>query len=247
MNSEDWSTDEGVLKMETSEIVTDTNSVCNGEVPVVPVTYQDRSTQEMSSIRKEKGSAKKGGQLTFSVVKNDTLTELMRSVTNELDAVSKRFSISSRFFIPVRRKIESKSVTIHSSKRRREERKCEHVKNPIVDTERYVVTEVVESSSLVLGLSERRLVRLGTDDVLKIGVDVGFIGKDDDFNGRVVLLEFDQFVVTTSNGGFVGSFRDENDEEVSNVVAVNLLAVHSGRCRGDIGSDESDPGEETIG
>jgi len=201
----------------------------------------------MSSIRGEKGAAKKGGKLTFSVVKNDTLTELMRSVTNELDAVSKRFSISSRFFVPVRRKIESKSVTIRSSKRRREERKCEHVKNPVVDTERYVVTEVVESSSLVLGLSERRLVRFGTDDVLKIGVDVGFIGKDDDFDGRVVLLEFDQFVVTTSNGGFVGSFRDENDEEVSNVVAVNLLAVHSGRCRGDIGSDESDPGEETIG
>jgi len=121
------------------------------------------------------------------------------------------------------------------------------VKNPIVDTERDVVTEVVESSSLVLGLSERRLVRLGTHDVLKIGVDVGFIGKDDDLDGRVVLLEFDQFVVTTSNSGFVGSFRDENDEEVSNVFAVNLLAVHSGRSRCDIGSDEADPGEETVG
>ena len=73
--------------METSEIVTDTNSVCNSEVPVVPVTYQDRSTQEMSSIRKEKGSAKKGGKLTFSVVENDSLSEVVRGVTNELDAV----------------------------------------------------------------------------------------------------------------------------------------------------------------
>lgn len=38
VNSEDWSIDEGVLKMESSEIVTDTDTICNGEVPVVPET-----------------------------------------------------------------------------------------------------------------------------------------------------------------------------------------------------------------
>jgi len=110
-----------------------------------------------------------------------------------------------------------------------------------------VVTEVVESASLVLGFSERRLVRLGTNDVLKIGVDVRFIGENDDFDGRVVLLELDQLVVTSTDRRFVGTFRDENDEEVSNVFAVNLLAIHAGRSRGDVGSDEPEPGEDTVG
>jgi hypothetical protein len=47
------------------------------------------------------GERKEKDELTFSVVENDTLTELMRSVTNEFNTVPERFSVSSRFFIPV--------------------------------------------------------------------------------------------------------------------------------------------------
>lgn len=121
------------------------------------------------------------------------------------------------------------------------------MKNPIVNTERDVVTEVVESSSLVLGFAERRLVRLGTDDVLKVGVDVRLVGENDYFDSGMVLLELDQFVVTSANCRFVGTFRDENDEEVSDIFSVYLLAIHTGRSRSDIGSDETEPGKDTVG
>ena len=70
------------------------------------------------------------------------------------------------------------------------------MENPVVDTQRDVVPEVVERAGLVLGLAcirgvsfkrkvkgervtERRLVRLGTDDVLKVWVDVRLVREDD--------------------------------------------------------------------
>jgi hypothetical protein len=79
VDSEDGTMDDGVLEMETGEVVTDTDTVGDGEVPVVPVTG--------------------------SVVENDTLSEVVRSVTDELDAVAERFGVGNGFLVPVHRRV----------------------------------------------------------------------------------------------------------------------------------------------
>lgn len=62
----------------------------------------------------------------------------------------------------------------------------------------------------------------------------------------MVLLELDKLVVSTSDGSFVGSLRDENDEEVSNKFSMYRFRVHLLLREHGVGSDETKPGEETI-
>lgn len=94
--------------------------------------------------------------------------------------------------------------------------------------------------------TERRLVRLWADDVLQIGINVRLVRQNDDLDRGVIFLQLDELVVSSSNGGLVGSFRDENDEEVSDVFTVDGLLVHPFLGRERVGSDEAEPGEHTI-
>jgi hypothetical protein len=75
MHSEDGAMDDRVLEVESSEVVSDSNAVCDGEVPVVPES--------------------------FSVVEDDALSEMVRSVANELHAVTERLSVSNGLLVPV--------------------------------------------------------------------------------------------------------------------------------------------------
>lgn len=75
MHSKDGSMNDRVLEMESSEIISYTDTICDGEVPVVPES--------------------------FSVVENDSLSEVMRCVSDEVDTVAERLSIGNRFFVPV--------------------------------------------------------------------------------------------------------------------------------------------------
>jgi hypothetical protein len=114
MNAEDRSLNDSILEMETCEIISNTNTICYCKVPILPIT--------------------------FTIVKNDTLTEMMRSITNEINASSYGFSICDGFFV--------------------------HMEDPIIDTEGDVITEVIECTSLVLGFTKRRDVILRADDIL---------------------------------------------------------------------------------
>ena len=109
---------DGILEVESREIVSNSDTIGNGKVPVVPES--------------------------FSVVQNDSLTEMMRSVANKLEAMSKRFSVRDRLLIP---------ATTPSVPTRQIRKSHVHVKDPIVDSERNVISEVVERSSLVLGFT----------------------------------------------------------------------------------------------
>ena len=64
------------------------------------------------------------------------------------------------------------------------------MQDPVERAERDVVTEVVESTSLVFSLAERTLVVLWADNVLQVWVDVWLIGQDNDFKGWVILFEW---------------------------------------------------------
>lgn len=125
VNTKDWPFDDRVLEVEPGEIVSDTDAVGDGKVPVLPVP--------------------------FTVVENDALSEVVRGVADKVEAAADRLGIGDGLFV--------------------------HVQDPVVDTERDVVTEVVESSGLVLGLAERRDVVLRADDVLEVWVDVGLVGE----------------------------------------------------------------------
>ena len=81
---------------------------------------------------------------------------------------------------------------------------------------------------------------------MEIGIDVWFVSENDDLDRGVVLLELDEFVVTSSHCRLVRSFGDENDEEISNVLSMYWLLVHRLFGIDSIGSDESEPSEETI-
>lgn len=63
----------------------------------------------------------------------------------------------------------------------------------------------------------------------------------------MVLLELEELVVSTTDGGFVRSLGDEDDEEVANVLAVDGLLVHRLLRVDRVGRDEAEPGEEAVG
>jgi len=75
VDSKDGTMEDRVLEVEAGEIVTDTDTIGDGEVPVLPES--------------------------FSVVQDDALAEVVGSVADELDAVAERLAVGRRFFIPV--------------------------------------------------------------------------------------------------------------------------------------------------
>ena len=65
-------------------------------------------------------------------------------------------------------------------------------------------------------------------------------------DGRVVLLELDQLVVTTSNGSFIGALCDEYDEEISDVFPAHGLFVCLLLGRGPVWGDEAEVASQAI-
>ena len=61
--------------MEACEVVADTDSVGDSEVPVLPEA--------------------------FAIIKDDALTKVVRSVADKLDAVAERLAVRDGFLVPV--------------------------------------------------------------------------------------------------------------------------------------------------
>lgn len=63
----------------------------------------------------------------------------------------------------------------------------------------------------------------------------------------MILFQQQQFVVTSSDGVFVGTLRDQQDEEVANILSEYGLLVHGSLARCEIGCDETSKRKQTIG
>lgn len=75
VHTKDGAVDDRVLEVEPRQVVADTNTVGHGEVPVLPEA--------------------------LAVVQDDTLTEVVGRVADELDAVAERLAVRGRFLVPV--------------------------------------------------------------------------------------------------------------------------------------------------
>lgn len=90
MNTKDWSFNDCILEVESSQIVSYTNTICHGEIPIVPVP--------------------------FTVVQDDTLSEVVGSVTDKVEAAAYSLWVSNGLFV--------------------------HMQDPVINTERDMVSEL---------------------------------------------------------------------------------------------------------